>query len=118
METKIIKMCYGDHDSLKWTMRYFKNNSDYEAEENMILCNPPILCRQIGMNFSDENKLKIINEINQLFLHEAYVKECMKEILNKYKKYEDMKMDINYKIIKDVKNNIPDEIFLEIRKFL
>lgn len=112
MENQIIKSCFKNYSK---SFMYYLN---HEMDDDALMCLPPILYRQIGFRGSNENELKIINEINNKFMHEAYVKKCLEEMQEKYKKYEHCKIELNFSIIQSVKNNIPNELFLEIRKYI
>lgn len=114
MENKIIKSCFGNHECLKLFMMYL----NHEIYENEYMLPHPILYRQIGFRNSNENELKIINAINNKFMHEAYTKKCLEEIQEKYNNYENSKKELNFSIIQNAKPNIPNDLFLEIRKYI
>jgi hypothetical protein len=118
MDHKIIKNCYGNHNSLKIFLFHLKNDINPEDYNEDMFYPSPILYRQVGINSLNNDIVTISNEINSKYLHEAYINKCMKEIIIKYDIYEKMKIEINLKIIKKIKYNIPCEIFLEIQKFL
>lgn len=118
MENKIIKTCYGNHNSLKIFLYYSKNYNNLTEYNREFELPAPILCRQIGINLFNEESMEITNRINDKYLHNAYINQCMKEIIKKYDTYMKMKWQLNFNIIQDIKTNIPRELFLEIQTFL
>ena len=100
MITTIVKKCFSED----------KKNIDDE---------PPILYRQVATIISNanSNRSTISEQINDISRQKAYGKESLKEIRKKYKNYK--KTFYSTKIFERMMRNVfPDEIILEILKYL